>query len=76
MVYNGTLIQYYLNGQTDGSQSLVASIPTNALDLFIGQNNFGSESFKGIVDDVLIYNDALTATEILNNYNVGLSTHS
>ena len=76
VVYNGTLIQYYLNGQTDGSQSLVASIPTNALDLFIGQNNFGSERFKGVVDDVLIYDEALTATEILNNYNVGLPTHS
>ena len=76
VVYNGTSIQYYLDGQPDGSQALVTSIPTNALDLFIGQNNFGSESFKGIVDDVLIYNDALTATEILNNYNVGLSTHS
>ena len=76
VVYNGTSIQYYLDGQPDGSQSLVASIPTNALDLFIGQNNFGSERFKGVVDDVLIYDEALTATEILNNYNVGLPTHS
>jgi len=76
VVYNGTSIQYYLDGQPDGSQSLVASIPTNALDLFIGQNNFGSERFKGVVDDVLIYDEELTATEILNNYNVGLPTHS
>ena len=33
-------------------------------DLTIGENNDGSESFDGSIDDVRIYNRALTATEV------------
>ena len=43
--------------------------------LRIGKTIFGSTSFDGLIDDVRFYNRVLTATEVSNNYNAGLSQH-
>ena len=38
--------------------------------------NLAGFELDGLLDEVLIYDDVLNATEITNNYNVGLATHS
>jgi hypothetical protein len=72
-------ILFYLN---DGSvQTKTGAAWTgnfnNTLPITIGNTSSVSSGqfFDGIVDENLIYNRALTPTEILNNYNVGFPTH-
>jgi len=58
-------VTFYLDGVADGSASVV-STPSNSLDLYIGacHPNFSSYSFDGIMDDIRIYDRALSSIEI------------
>lgn len=69
--------QIYLNGVLDSdSVSSISSVGdiTSTENLYIGQYNTTSE-FNGSIDEVKIYDKALSATEILKNYNNGKSAH-
>ena len=74
---SGSDISMYINGNTTpeatGTQS--ASV-NNSLPKHIGRDASTDRFYKNLTDGILIYNRALTATEITNNYNVGLATHS
>lgn len=67
---NGVGSKIYLNGQLKGN--LIKTQPmlydSNTV-LYIGRRGSGVY-FKGIIDDVKIYNRALNSDEILHNYNV------
>jgi len=43
----------------------------------IGSLSYGSkaDSWKGLLDDIKVYSDALSATEVEKNYNSGKSSH-
>lgn len=66
-VWNGTTVTLYINGAADNStgQSLVPS--ANLSPLLVGQYGGGSDPAKGIIDDVRIYNKALTAADITSD---------
>lgn len=64
--YDGTTIKIYVNGILDGSQARAGSIPTSANALQIG--GYGGLVFTGKIDDVRIYNRALSAQEIYTLY--------
>ncbi len=72
-VYDGINILIYVNG-VDRSQTLVGTVPSS---LYIGSSSFivGDDStttqnaFAGYISNVQIYNRALSATEVLQNYN-------
>ncbi len=75
---SGTTGKVYLDGNLDGSGD-VGSIPQNMLDVFIGRANIGcgggcgiEEFFNGLIDEVRIYNRALSDSEILQLYNASL----
>jgi hypothetical protein len=71
--YDGTTLRLYVNGTQVGSQAISASIPASAGALRIGGNSiWGTEFFKGQIDDVRIYNRSLTATEIQTDLNKGV----
>ena len=74
---SGSDISMYINGNTTpeatGTQS--ASV-NNALPKYIGRDASTNRFYKNLTDGILIYNRALTATEITNNYNVGLEAHT
>jgi len=77
ITYDGSSIKFYLNGSINGSPiAKTATVNSSGHNLFIGSNESLSERYDGIIDEILIYDTPLTATEILNNYNVGLPTHS
>ena len=68
--YNGTTIKMYINGVENKSLNVTpAPINTNNLPLMIGSKNDGGSSFSGGLDDVRVYNYALSASEVLDLYN-------
>lgn len=64
--FDGTIIKLYINGVEEKVSSLnvVLSIVPNSEDLFIGARANGQNPYKGALDEVRIYNVALSAAEI------------
>jgi Concanavalin A-like lectin/glucanases superfamily len=76
--YDGATISLYLNGVLAASKSFLSGIPHSTNALYIGSGTTGSGSagpagyfWGGGIDDVAIYNKALTATEIQLHYDSG-----
>jgi hypothetical protein len=72
VVYSGTSGQFYYNGVPDGSftgDSGLPSTPSNKV--YIGRRPEDGDMkypINGLIDEVVIYNIALTATEIMERY--------
>ena len=62
--YDGATLRLYVNGVLAGSRGQTGNILTSSRALRIGGNAVWGEYFKGVIDDVRIYNRALSATEI------------
>lgn len=68
---NNRQATFYLNAQTDGSGS-ISQPPSNSLDLYIGAPHPATSGmFKGEIDDLRIYNRALSETEIQQLFTIG-----
>ena len=67
-IFTGTNLLIYINGKLDNTTTISGTIGTNAIDFSIGKANDGY-NWSGQVANVLMYNTALSATEILQNYN-------
>ena len=61
---DGTTIRLYVNGTEVATKPAPAAITTNNLALGIGAQGDGTSPLQGAMDDVLLYNTALSATEI------------
>jgi len=74
--YDGTTQKLYFDGvlESSATTSQVVSTTVNAV---IGSLSYGSkaDSWKGLLDDIKVYSDALSATEVEKNYNSGKSSH-
>jgi hypothetical protein len=70
--YDGTALRLYVNGVQVGSRPQTGSMLTSTLSLRIGGNAVWGEYFKGVIDDVRIYNRALTAAEIQSDMNTAV----
>jgi len=71
MVYDGVsnTVVFYLNGASDSKATSVSGVlDSPAQDLFIGSYTQGAEFFSGLIDEVRIYNRALSATEVADLY--------
>jgi hypothetical protein len=70
---SGTSIKYFLNGSYAGGQTTAnpSITPNGDLSLFIGRFWWDSEPrfFSGKLDEIRIYNRALSAAEIQQLYN-------
>ena len=64
VTYDGTTMRFYVNGTQVSSQGITGSIITSATPLQIGGDTFYSQYFAGTIDEVRVYNVALTATQI------------
>ena len=67
--YNGTLIQLYINGGLVSSMPATGLIQTTTTSLRIGGNTYPTEFFQGLIDEVRIYNRALSAAEVATDMN-------
>jgi hypothetical protein len=67
--YDGSTLRIFVNGVQASSRTLGGSILTSASALRIGGNSIWGEYFAGLIDEVRIYNRALTAAEIQTDMN-------
>ena len=64
LTYDGAVMRIYQNGVEVGSQAKTGNIATSSQSLRIGGNSIWGEYFSGRIDEVRIYNRALTPAEI------------
>jgi len=72
--YDGTTLSYYVNGVLKGSATGSGHTSWASSDILIGKSTDSSSGssadyyFDGKFDEFVMYNKALTADEVLNNY--------
>ena len=62
--YDGSTVRLYVNGTQVGSVAHTGAITTSTNQLQIGGDSLYGQYFAGMIDDVRIYNTALTAAQI------------
>ena len=73
MVLNNSNVSLYANGNFVGSAQLNAvTAPTGSF--VIGANVFGGEMFKGVIDEVLVWNRSLSHCEIQSYLSTEIAT--
>ncbi|KKQ06957.1 MAG: Carbohydrate-binding CenC domain protein [Candidatus Moranbacteria bacterium GW2011_GWE2_36_40] len=73
-VYDGANISIYFDGVSIASTPKTGSVLAGATALTIGNNVAGDRTFDGKIDDVRVYNRALSANEIEQLYHQGIDT--
>jgi len=64
-VYDGTMNYLYLDGEVDATEENSGQITVSSYPLYIGDNSQATGRFwTGLIDDVMIYNRALTQDEV------------
>ena len=64
VTFDGGTLRLYVNGVQVGTQAVSGTLRTSADALTIGGNTVWAEWFAGLIDEVRIYNRALTQGEI------------
>lgn len=67
--YDGAMLRLYVNGVQVASRAQTGSISVSSGSLRIGGDNIWGEFFQGRVDEVRIYNRALSPAEIQTDMN-------
>ncbi len=77
-VYDGNDLEIYINGELDAFSSYAGQILTTSIELTIGQvlPNEQRYNFNGVLDDIRIYNYALSVPEIRELYDIGTSARN
>jgi hypothetical protein len=75
VVWNGSQIKYYYDGVPVGTGwAQAAPSVGNAANLFFGQFGTGGDFFSGVIDELRLYNRALTAQDVVTLYSSGAAT--
>ena len=78
-VYNGTDIRVYVDGLLDNASptSLTGNIHDDTTANFcVGADSAGNYPFDGLIDEVIVWNTALTAAEVLAVKNITAYTYA
>ncbi|KPV63678.1 MAG: hypothetical protein AOA66_0700 [Candidatus Bathyarchaeota archaeon BA2] len=67
--FDGKIMNIYMNGQFEKSKRHSYTIPSLTTSVLIGNNPKNNRQFDGIIDEVRIYNRALSEDEITDMYN-------
>ncbi|MDX6401411.1 MAG: hypothetical protein QOF27_2017, partial [Gaiellaceae bacterium] len=70
--YDGTTERLYVNGTQVSSLAIAGTILTSTSPLKIGGNSIWGEWFSGLIDEVRVYNRALSAAEIQTDMNTAI----
>ncbi|MEI7620398.1 MAG: LamG-like jellyroll fold domain-containing protein [Candidatus Falkowbacteria bacterium] len=71
MTYDGSMFRLYVNGSEASSTPMTGAIKVNNRLVCIGSDCGLQKFFNGRIDEVAIYNRALSSAEILDRYNRG-----
>ncbi len=73
VTFNGSTLQYYLDGHPNGTVNGLSSLGTNDVPIIIGSDRFPNR-FNGSLDEVMIFSRVLSAGEIIALYNATSGT--
>ena len=59
----------YMNGTLVASATMGQILPVTTLNSYVGREINSGQNFPGWIGDVIVYNRALSATEVLKNHN-------
>jgi PKD repeat protein len=76
ITYDGTTERLYVNGNQIASKAQTGSMGVSGGVLSIGGNSMWGEYFKGNLDEIRIYNRALSATEIKTDMSTAVAISS
>ncbi len=75
-VYDGVNVIAYLDGTKFQSSAMTGTIGAAGSNIFISKRSSATADFvPGTLDEIAIYNTALSATQILNHYNTALANN-
>ena len=72
VTFDNTTLRLYVNGVLVGSRAVAGPLLVSTGAVRIGGNNVWGEYFAGRIDDVRIYNRALSVTEIQSDMNTAV----
>jgi len=70
LVYDGTTMKCYIDNSEVMSVSANGVLDSTSVNLYIGKNG-GGQNFVGILDEIVIYDNAKSTTELTELYNSG-----
>src|SRR5581483_11281528 len=68
---DGTTLRLYVNGSQVASHARSGSVTNTTNQVIVGNDGVGS-TFPGVIDEVAVYNTALSAARVLAHYQAGL----
>jgi hypothetical protein len=72
VTYDGTSMRMYINGTLRNTLASSVSLPNHAFALTIGDVGSGAtDGYGGGMDEVALYNTALTQQQVTEHYNAG-----
>ena len=71
--YDGTTLRLYVNGTLAASQAASGAITSSTNQLQIGSDSIYGQYFNGLIDQVRIYNTALSAAQIQTDMTTPIS---
>ena len=74
VTYDGATMTLFVNGAQVATVPAAGSIVTTTGQLKIGGNSIWGEWFNGLIDEVRVYNRALTAAQVQADMNQSIST--
>ena len=72
LTYDGANLRLYVNGTQASSAARTGTIATSTNALQIGGDSLFGQRFAGLIDDVRVYNNALTAAQITTDMNTAV----
>jgi uncharacterized protein (TIGR02145 family) len=73
--YDGNIAKVYVNGVLNNQENVIKTLHTSSTNLFIGEgisDGYVHDFHNGSLDDIRIYNRALTEEEIVSLYYINL----
>ena len=69
VTWDGATMRFYVNGTQVATKARTGTLQTVATPVRIGANTYAGENFLGRIDEVRIYNRALSAAEVTTDMN-------
>ena len=74
LTYDGGTLRLYVNGTMVATRAATGAIQTTTNPLWIGGNQPYGEYFRGLIDEVRVYNRALSQAEVQTDMNTAIDS--